>query len=482
MRDDLQTTTEERPTATVERFKAIAVLQYVLRKRFYAFCRYYDPTFFSDDKPHLKLICDALQEITDGVTSHLMISMPPRSGKSYTASLWCAWTIGRGYRDSSISIMRNSYGQNLAEKFSYDIRTMLQARRFLDVFPEVALKADHQRIEDWAVTNASESTYFCSGVGGGITGKGCKTVAIADDLIKNLEDGLSDTITEKTWQWYKSVHEARLLSGCPQVHIATRWSRHDPIGMILESTESDKYKKIVIPALDDHGKSFCEAVRTTEEYLNTKNTTDEFIWECEYMQNPIEAKGLLYPVEQLHRFSIKELAADQISSITGFTDTADEGADFLASLSVAVSGKKCFVIDVVFTQEPVEITEALVSQQVIDNEHVMHRVESNSGGKGFARAVAAILRDRGCRCKVTWQPSTQNKETRILMSSGQVKEYFYFRNDYRPGSQYDKFMRQLTSYVKMGTNQPDDAPDALTGAAQMVLTPSMRFLQSKGRN
>jgi len=149
---------------------------------------------------------------------------------------------------------------------------------------------------------------------------------------------------------------------------------------------------------------------------------------------------------------------------------------------VAISGKKCFVIDVVFTQEPVEITEALVSQQVIDNEHVMHRVESNSGGKGFARAVAAILRDRGCRCKVTWQPSTQNKETRILMSSGQVKEYFYFRNDYRPGSQYDKFMRQLTSYVKMGTNQPDDAPDALTGAAQMVLTPSMRFLQSKGRN
>ena len=66
------------------------------------------------------------------------------------------------------------------------------------------------------------------------------------------------------------------------------------------------------------------------------------------------------------------------------------------------------------------------------------------------------------------------------MTSGQVKEYFYFRSDYEPGSQYDKFMRQLTSFVTMGKNQHDDAPDSITGVAEMVFSPrSIGFLNSE---
>jgi len=49
-----------------------------------------------------------------------------------------------------------------------------------------------------------------------------------------------------------------------------------------------------------------------------------------------------------------------------------------------------------------------------------------------------------------------------------VKEYFYFRDDYEPGSDYDKFMRAFTSYVKFGKNRHDDAPDSITGLAEMI--------------
>ena len=460
--------------------KVDQAFQVLLRDQFYPFCQFMDPMFFTRLKPHLGEIASALQSVTNGQVKCLMMSLPPRAGKSYTVSLWCAWMIGRGWlKREETSIMRNSYGQSLAEKFSYDIRAILASPKFQYVFPGIGLKADHARIEDWAVAGSKQSTYFCSGVGGAVTGKGCRTAAILDDPVKNLEDALSELILDKTWSWYLSTHKSRMESGCPEIHIATRWSKKDPIGRLLESAEGEKYEKLVKPALTVNGKSFCDAVKTTQEYLDLRKILDEAIWEAEFMQNPIEAKGLLFPENELKRFALKELTEDRISSVIGYTDTADEGTDFLASLSVALSGKEVFLIDVVFTQEPVEITESLVAQQIIDRAEVKHVVESNSGGKSFARNVKRLIQGKS-RCIVSWHPTTTNKETRILMSSGQVKEYFRFRSDYAPGSQYDKFMRQLTAYVKMGRNQHDDAPDAVTGIAEQVFRPGVRFLNSGG--
>jgi predicted phage terminase large subunit-like protein len=466
-----------------------AYLRSIFSSEFDLFCLYYDPEFFSLSplepimKPHLKAIADPLQQITDGEISKLILAFPPRAGKSYTVSMWCAWMIGRGAGDPSTSIMRNSYGQTLAEKFSYDIRIIIQSEAFLRVFPNVRMQEDRGRIDDWSIAGAKQSTYFCAGVGGAITGKGCKTAAILDDPIKNLEEALSLLLLDKDWLWYLSTHKSRMESGCPEIHIATRWSRGDIIGRILDSKEGPEYEVVTIPALTDEGKSFCETVKTTEEYMALRAILDPFIWEAEYMQHPIEAKGLLFPLEELKRFTIEELQKNPklIDTIIGYTDTADEGADYLASLTVALSGRKCFLVDVVFTQDPIEVTESLVAQQIIENGHRKHTVESNAGGKSFGRNVARLIAGKS-RCHVSWKLSLKNKETRILMQSGAIKQSFYFRSDIVPGSQYDRFMRQLGGYLKMGTNQPDDAPDALTGAAEMVFRPGIRFLSNQGTN
>ena len=54
------------------------------------------------------------------------------------------------------------------------------------------------------------------------------------------------------------------------------------------------------------------------------------------------------------------------------------------------------------------------------------------------------------------------------MKSGYIKEHFWFRTDYEPGSEYAMFMRQLTSYVKAGKNKNDDAPDGCTLLAEYI--------------
>jgi predicted phage terminase large subunit-like protein len=426
-----------------------------------------DTSFFTDDKPHLKQIAEAFQAVSDGQIKKLAISMPPRAGKSYITSLWCSWMLGN---NSGGSIMRNSYAADLAYTFSYDIRQIVQTDKYLKIFPDIKLKSDRKAIDDWALESSKRGAYFCAGVGGPITGKGCDIAGILDDPIKNIEEAMSETIIDKVWKWYTSTHLSRFETGCPEIHIATRWSRKDPIGMLTDMFNiayNKDFTVIKIPALDQYGKSFCEAIKTTTEYHEIKRITDDFIWEAEYMQNPIESKGLLFPVEELKRFTMEDLATKKPEGVVGFTDTADKGEDYLCSPVGRVYNGYTYITDVVFTQDGVEITEPLVAKMIIDTNCYLMKIESNNGGGQFARNVRNLVKGKS-KCMIADEHQSSNKETRILMNAGYIKEHFYFRSDYEPGSDYDKFMRALTSYVKMGKNKHDDAPDGLTGLAEYL--------------
>ena len=254
-----------------------------------------------------------------------------------------------------------------------------------------------------------------------------------------------------------------------------------------EKGEYNGWTIIKIPALDSEGLSYCEEIKSTEEYLETRQLLDAYIWEAEYMQNPIESKGLLYPPKELNYYEVSDIAnylsdksKQDFDGIIGYTDIADEGADWLASGTLGIIGKKYYLLDVLFTQDPIEVTQPLVAQMVVNTEQVRHRLESNNGGKGFGTEVKRLVRDVGSYCSVKWKHQSTNKVTRILMHSGIIKEFFYFRTDYEVGSDYDLFMRALTGYVRLGKNKHDDAPDMATGLAEMVArSRGFRFLTNK---
>ena len=427
-----------------------------------------DSSFFTKGKPHLKLIAEEFQLVYEGITKKLAISLPPRAGKSYITSLFCAWLLGK---DQKGSIMRNSYAAKLAEKFSKDIRDgIIINPKYLLVFPDVKLSKNNQAVEGWSIKGNTQPSYFCAGCGGAITGFGCKTIAILDDPIKNIEEALSETVIDNVWNWYTSTHLSRLESGCPEIHIATRWSTKDPIGRLTD-VNSEQYnpdiKVVNIPALNDNGETFCPEIKTTHEYLEMKKVMEDFIWNAEFLQQPVESKGLLYPIEQLKRFSLTEISSKKEDGLIGFTDTADKGSDYLCSIVGKKFGEFTYITDVVFTQEGVEITEPLVAQMIIDTKCNIMKIEANNGGESFARNVRKLSKDK-FYCQIIAEQQTSNKETRMLMNAGYVKAFFYFRDDYAVGSDYDKFMRQLTSYVKMGKNKHDDAPDATTGLAEFA--------------
>ena len=188
------------------------------------------------------------------------------------------------------------------------------------------------------------------------------------------------------------------------------------------------------------------------------------------MQNPIESKGLLYPIEELKRFNMKELKNKDSEGLIGFTDTADKGTDYLCCLIGRKIDNFTYITNVIFTQDGVEVTEPLVAQMLVETKCNIMKIEANNGGESYVRNVRKLIKAEECLCQVIAETATTNKETRILMASGYVKEFFYFRADYETGSNYDKYMRQLTSYIKMGKNKHDDAADATTGLSNFAKT------------
>lgn len=436
------------------------------RKDFWAFCMHMDPKFFAK-RPFLKIIALALMVVfirySQGVSYRIAISLPPRAGKSYIISLFIAWMLGHFPEES---IMRNTCSDTLYIKLSYDTRDIIRSKRYADIFPEIQLKSDKQNVHGWSLTKARQVSYFGAGVGGTVIGFGASVMAITDDLYKSLDDALSDTNNEKVWRWKEGTHDSRIEGNCCQVDVGTRWSENDVIGRL---EEMGKYNDIIrVPAMDENDETFCNDVHTTEYYRDLRSDMDESIWEAEYMQNPIEAKGLLFPKSELIRFKKSDLKGDPDGRI-GACDVADTGDDDLCAPFGDIFGDKIFIGDVVFTKDAVEVTEPRLAQTIIDNRSDHMRIESNNGGRIFSNSVKKTLKSVNySKCEIEARPTTKNKETRILMKSGWIKKHCVFldESEYERGSDYDRFMKALTRYKREGGNKHDDAPDGMTILAE----------------
>lgn len=458
----------------------------ILRKRkaqneFWAFCLYYDPKFFAK-RLFLKKVADAFMRVyasySDKVIYRLAVSMPPRAGKSYISSLFIAWMFGH-YPEESV--MRNCCSDTLYNKLSYDTRDIVKSMRFREIFPDIRLKVDKQNVHGWNLDKSRQVGYYGAGVGGTVIGFGASMLAFTDDLYKNLEEALSDTTNEKVWSWKQGTHDSRIEGSCCFIDIGTRWSATDVLGRL---EEAGKYDEIIrIAALDDIDESFCEDVHTTEYYHELRSETDDSIWCAEYMQEPIEAIGLLFPKSELMRFKRTDIVGKQPDGVIGATDVADKGDDYFSSPIGSVFSEKVFITDVVFTKDAVEVTEPRLAQTILDTKCDQMRIESNNGGRIFSLNVRKAVKASGGKCEIQARHTSQNKATRIIMKSGWIKKHCAFldESEYKKGSDYWWFMKGLTGYKKEGDNKHDDAPDSMTILAEFAESLGLNVKKTKRR-
>src|SRR5262249_54919446 len=134
---------------------------------------------------YLKLIALVLTDVAAGKRKRLVVNMPPRHGKTFMASICLpAWILAH---NSSAKILILSYGQDLADKIAYPIRSILESDWFQQAF-HTRLANKRTKLMDFLTTDGGGVRSLS--IEGGVTGLGADFIII-DDPVEIKESGNS---------------------------------------------------------------------------------------------------------------------------------------------------------------------------------------------------------------------------------------------------------------------------------------------------
>lgn len=443
------------------------------RRNFFYYCKLKAPDFYREDRPYTVKICNELQEFMESDADVLILNTAPRIGKSRTAQNLTEWLLGK---DKTTKIMTGSYNETLSTTFAKNVRNSISEAKadkyipvFTDVFPGVAIKRGDGAMNVWTL-EGGYNNYLATSPGGTATGFGA-TVLIIDDLIKNSMEAYNENVKAQQWDWFVNTMLSRLEEGGKIIIIMTRWATDDLAGRALEHFKDIglKVHHINMKAMNDDGTMLCPAILSRRSYEIKKKTMGADIFMANYQQEPIDLKGCLYTSFKTYTDIPRDATGRPLfTAIKNYTDTADDGSDYLCSICYGVYNKEAYVLDILYTKESMEVTEPQTAEMLLRNEVAIADIESNNGGKGFARNVQSILREtyKYNRCKVAWFHQSANKVARILSNSTQVMQHIYYPANWK--DRWPEYYEAMVKYQREGKNAHDDAPDATTGVAEKM--------------
>lgn len=443
------------------------------RREFFYFCNLMAPDFYKEDREYLKKLCNEMQDFYYSNDDVLVINMPPRHGKSRTAGLFTQWVFGQNQQEK---VMTGSYNETLSTVFSKDVRNSISEQKadknkivYSDIFPGVKIKQGDAAMNLWSL-EGGYNNYLATSPTGTATGFGC-SLMIIDDLIKNAEEAYNENVLDKHWNWFTNTMLSRLEEGGKIIIIMTRWATGDLAGRALEHFKKEKkrVRHISMKALQDDGTMLCEEVLSKESYQTKVRAMGEDIASANYQQIPIDIKGKLYSSFKTYEDIPRDNNGNSLFSRVGaYIDTADQGDDYLCAIVYGEYNKEAYVLDALYTKAPMEETEPATAKMLYKNKVNIAHIESNNGGRGFARQVERHLREdfNSNRTTIKWFHQSKNKQARILSNATWVMKHIYFPVNWR--DRWPEYYKAMTTYQREGKNKHDDAPDATTGIAEKI--------------
>ena len=424
-----------------------------------------------------------------GEYTKLMVFMPPQHGKSEGSTRRLpAFLLGRN-PDTKVAVV--SYSAPKARKFNREIQRIIDTPEYRAIFPETTLNG--KNITAFAgpgLRNADECEivghrggFKTVGVGGPLTGEPVD-VLIMDDIYKDAKSAWSATVRESISDWYDTVAETRLHNNSKQLIVFTRWHEDDLAGQLLAKqgtydpdTNPTGWVVASFPAIKigepnefdkrNDGEPLWPE-RHSLDKLNQIRERNPHVFESLYQQDPKPVEGLLYE-QDWHLYDI--IPPQRTSTIKCYIDTADTGADYLCAIVYNETPTGNYILDVLYTQRAMEFTETATMDML--NKYCVDvcNIESNNGGRSFARNVEKMLRESGnTHTRIKWFAQTLNKASRIFTQSADVQNMTYWPTTWQ--RMWPKFAAAICGYMKTGRNEHDDAVDALTGTIEMRKQPA----------
>ena len=182
--------------------------------------------------PFHEIIASAFEDLAEKRQRRLIVSCPPRSGKSMLATMFVAWLLGRDQQTQHIIA---SYGAQLSSKFHKEVIQMMKSKHFKRIFPEFlgfSPDSKYDMIGGGYILGTS--------VGGVLTGFTAGTTNIesqgvgamvVDDPLKSSD---SKQMLENLESWWQEQASTRRTNNWCQMVIATRFHEKDLHGVLID--------------------------------------------------------------------------------------------------------------------------------------------------------------------------------------------------------------------------------------------------------
>lgn len=222
----------------------------------------------------------------------LLVSIPPRHGKSHLLSLWTpVWFLSHW---SEKQVLLASYEATFAASWGRLARNVIEQHQ---VQLGLRLASDSAAVAAWSLT--AGGGMVTAGAGGPITGRGADLLLV-DDPVKNIEEARSPIAREALWDWWCNVARPRLEPGGSIIIIMARWHRDDIIGRLLR--EQQEWDYVALPAIAGsgdplgrgEGKPLWPERYDLEALAKVRDDVGEDVWLRLYQQTPEEAEGDCY--------------------------------------------------------------------------------------------------------------------------------------------------------------------------------------------
>lgn len=442
-----------------------------------------------------RIYASIINMFADSKIKKLIISMPPQHGKSEISTRRLpAYLLGK---NNKLRISIASYNATKVREFSRDVQRIISDPLYSDVFENTNIRGSEKsrllginvgdlsrtmdKFEVMNIAGIKTGDLRAVGRGGALTGNPVD-IMIMDDLYKDYAEGNSPIIRQSIIDWYTSVVKTRFHNNSQELIVFTRWDEDDLIGYIeknyevqelttyeqLENINMDIWYKINFSALQTEDNKTEWDTRLVGDALwpemHNKEKLEDFRkldvekFESLYQGDPKPLQGLLFQSE-LNVYT--KLPA--LKYRYNYTDTADTGKDYLCSIDYAIGiDNNIYILDLVYTQEPQEVTEIGVANMIDKDNINTSYIESNNGGRGFARNVDRLSEYRHC---IEWFHQAQNKEARILSNATNIQRLIYFPFNWQ--GRWRLFYKHVMGFKRnFKSNEHDDCMDGLTGVIE----------------
>lgn len=427
---------------------------------------------------------DILSRFAHKEIKKLMVFMPPQHGKSEGSTRRLPAFIEGINPDTRLAVV--SYSATKAKKFNREIQRIMDTPEYLSIFPETQLgqsqfgedsgKGYIRTTEEFEIVGKRGSVKTV-GVGGALTGEPVD-VLVMDDIYKDAKSAWSPVVRESISDWYDTVAETRLHNDSQQLIVFTRWHEDDLAGTLLRqqgeydpNDNPDGWVVCTFKAIKEgapteydprqEGEALWEERHSIHELEQIRKRNPQ-VFESLYQQDPKPSEGMMYSFG-FQTYTVRP--ATLHCTRKAYIDTADTGEDYLCAIVYDETEIGNFIVDVLYTQKPMEYTEVATARMLTRHMVAECIVESNNGGRGFQRAVEKQCRlMENAKIKFRWFTQTDNKDVRIFSNSAAVQNLTYMPEGWE--RMFPEFNKAITGYLKAGKNEHDDAPDALTGTIE----------------